>query len=101
MIDYEKLKSLKNDKEILDIVEDYNKIEYLLSQNELIKLKCLLQNLASKYKLGLLVHNSQNTIPPTDEYENARNWMNFLNNYLDAKLIEKGYNCIKEGILYE
>lgn len=101
MINIEKLKNINNDKEILDIAMDYNEIEYLLSQDNLIGLRCHLQNLAKKYQLELMIHNSQNTTPPTDEYQNAKNWMIFLNNYFDAKLIEKGYNNIKDGDLYE
>lgn len=89
MINLDDYKEYKDDKEIIDIIVDYNNIEFLLKENNQFKLAEKLQELSRKYTVEQIVYNAINTIPPQNIYQNAENCMKFLDTLLKGKILKK------------
>lgn len=89
MININNYKDFKEDKEIMDIIADYNEVELLLENRNVKKLKEKLQEMSSKYILEKIAYNSVNVIPPQNEYQSASNCMKFLFTLLNEKILKK------------
>lgn len=89
MINLDDYKEFRDDKEIIDIIVDYNEIEFLFKNNHLVELNKKLQELSKKHIVEQIVYNGINTIPPQNIYQNAVNCMKFLETLFNEKVTEK------------
>ena len=89
MINLDDYKEFKDDKEIIEIIVDYNEIEFLFKNNHLVELNKKLQELSRKYTVEQIVYNAINTIPPQNIYQNAENCIKFFEALLSKKILEK------------
>ena len=82
-------KEFKDDKEIMDIIVEYNDIEVLLKEKNESKLKMKLHEVSAKYTVEKIIYNASCDSYPQDIYQNAINCMSFLNAILKEKIFNK------------
>lgn len=82
-------KEFKDDKEIMDIIAEYNGIEVLLKEKNESKLEMKLYEISEKYTVEKIIYNASCASYPHDIYQNAINCMSFLNAILKEKILNK------------
>lgn len=92
-----KEKMIKESKEIIDLQNEIQKTQKLLSERNWQELEKHLIDIMNKYPVETAMHNSVNPVIPRSVQENAINCINFLNQLIKGKSAQNIYDVLKEN----
>ena len=92
-----KEKMTKESKELIDLQNEIQKTQKLLSERNWQELEKHLIDIMNKYPVETAMHNSVNPVMPRSIQENAINCINFLNQLIKGKSAQNIYDKLKEN----